>query len=104
MHKFSKFFSPINDWDHGWNYHNSDILINYKVKSSYKLGFVIPSQKLKNIYEKFTDNEIILDSLPFYYFCKNVLEILKKAKTIMKNKLLVFPSKIPFLVVNPKSN
>ena len=45
-HKFSKFFSPINDWDHGWNYHNSDILINYKVKSSYKL-FCIPSQKLK---------------------------------------------------------
>ncbi len=95
-HKFSKFFSPINDWDHGWNYHNSDILINYKVKSSYKLGFVIPSQKLKNIYEKFTDNEIILDSLPFYYFCKNVLGNFEKSKNNNEDKLLVFPAKIPF--------
>jgi hypothetical protein len=94
-HKFPIFFLPTNDWAHGWTFFNSDIIINYRAKLSHKIGFVVPTENLKNTFKKYTNNKIILDSLPFYYFCKNILCDYKFLNND-NNNLLVFPAKIPF--------
>ena len=97
-HKFSNFFLPINDWDHGWTYFNSDIMTSYKVKLSHKIGFIVPKENLKNNFKKYKNNKVILDSLPFYYFYKNVLGNYINVENNINNQnnLLVFPAKIPF--------
>ena len=97
-HQISKFYRPTADWEHGWNYTNSTILDSYKVAMSYKLNFIVTEKKKKEKFKELTSNKIILDSLPFYYYCRNEFDnyyynILNKNND---NNLLVFPAKMSF--------
>lgn len=100
-HNIKSYLSPTFDWSHGWDFFHSEIFSDYRVKTNKYSNFVVPSIKEKNNLEKFTQNAVYLDCLPFYYYYKNQFKYPNNFKLYNNDdNLLVFPGKMSFDKIN----